>query len=78
LVAKAQTLSGADLEVVIPQMLGSPAHPLTEAQQMEKARRCLAHADLEWAHLSLAEAVASLDLATDAAQALDVWRPHCG
>ncbi len=78
LVAKARTLSGADLEVVIPQMLGSPSHPLTKAQQMEKARRCLAHADLEWAHLSFAEAVASLDLATDAAQALDVWRPHCG
>jgi 2-methylcitrate dehydratase PrpD len=78
LVAKARTQSGADLEVVIPQMLGSPSHPLTKAQQMEKARRCLAHADLEWAHLSLAEAVASLDLATDAAQALDVWRPHCG
>jgi 2-methylcitrate dehydratase PrpD len=76
LLASARTLSGAVLEVAIPHMLGSPSHPLTKAQQMEKARRCFAHAGLEDAHLPLANAVAALDEAADAARALDAWRPH--
>ena len=70
LVATARTHDGRAVESVINAMLGSPQHPLTDAQHMEKARRCLAYAGLEEAHLSLAGRIAGLESATDVAEAL--------
>jgi 2-methylcitrate dehydratase PrpD len=76
LVATARTVEGGGLEVIIDAMLGSPQHPLTPAQHMEKARRCLAHAGLEAAHAPLAEAIATLAGAKDVAAALGVSAPE--
>jgi 2-methylcitrate dehydratase PrpD len=76
LVAKARTTDGRTADVTIDAMLGSPQHPLTEAQHMEKARRCLAYAGLEGAHAPLAEAIATLELAQDVATALSLSAPE--
>jgi 2-methylcitrate dehydratase PrpD len=70
LVATARTTDGRAVEVVIDAMLGSPQHPLTDAQHMEKARRCLAHAGLEAAHEALAERIAGLESVADVAEVL--------
>jgi len=76
LVATARARDGRAVEVVIDAMLGSPQHPLTQVQHMEKARRCLAHAGLEGAHGPLADAIASLALAQDVAKALSLSAPE--
>jgi 2-methylcitrate dehydratase PrpD len=76
LLAAARTVGGGRADVTIDAMLGSPQNPLTDAQHMEKARRCLAHAGLEAAHLPLADAIASLELAADVAAALSVSAPE--
>ncbi len=70
LVATARTDEGRTAEVVVDAMLGSPRHRLTDAQHLEKARRCLAYAGLETAHLPLSERIALLEFATNAAEAL--------
>jgi 2-methylcitrate dehydratase PrpD len=70
LIAKAKTKDGRTTAVTIDAMLGSPAHPLTDAQHMDKARVCLARCDLEAAHLPLAERIARLETAPDVAEAL--------
>ena len=70
LVAVARTADGRTVEVTVDAMLGSPHHPLTDAQHMEKALRCLAYAGLEAAHMPLAERIAALETATDVAEAL--------
>jgi 2-methylcitrate dehydratase PrpD len=70
LTARATKASGEVSEVVITAMLGAPSNPLTLEQHMEKARRCLAHADLESAHASFAEWVLCLEAAADAGAAL--------
>jgi len=72
LVATARTRDGRTVEVVIDAMLGAPQHPLTDAQHMEKARRCLAYAGLDAVHQPLAERIAGLETAADAAEALRV------
>ena len=72
LVAIAQMRDGRRAEVRIDTMLGSPSNPLTEAQHLEKARRCLAHAGLEAFHGPLARAVATLEAAPDVAEAATV------
>ena len=70
LVATARTTNGRTVDVTIDVMLGSPHHPLTDAQHMEKARRCLDHAGLDLAHEALAERIAGLEAAMDVAGAL--------
>ncbi len=70
LVATARTHDGRAAEVIIDAMLGSPQHPLTDAQHMEKALRCLAYAGLEDAHLHLARQISGLESAPDVAAAL--------
>jgi 2-methylcitrate dehydratase PrpD len=76
LVATARTTDGRTADVTIDAMLGSPQHPLTDAQHMEKARRCLAYAGLEAAHEGLAERIATLETAADVAQALRFQPPE--
>ncbi len=70
LVATARKKDGRTARVTIEAMLGSPLHPLTEDQHLDKARRCLAHAGLDAAHLPLAARIAQLDTAPDVAEAL--------
>jgi hypothetical protein len=53
------------IEVRVEDMLGSPGHPLSHDQHMEKARRCLAHAGFEFAHDRFAAGIATLDQADD-------------
>ncbi len=75
LIATARTRDGQDHRVEIDAMLGAPSNPLTPAQHMEKARRCLAHAGLETVHLALAEAIETLDQTPDVAAALALAAP---
>ncbi len=73
LVAVAESRDGGRAEVRIDSMLGSPTHPLTDAQHVEKARRCLRFAGYEAdLHDALAGAVAALDRAPDVAAALPI------
>ncbi len=66
----ATTRSGRRIEIEITAMLGAPSHPLTPAQHLEKARRCLAHVGLEAQHDPLTRAIADLDSAPDVAPIL--------
>jgi 2-methylcitrate dehydratase PrpD len=75
LVATASDRNGGTATVRVDAMLGSPAYPLTHAQHMEKARRCLAHAGMEGIHHRLAETIATLDEAPDVAKALSFELP---
>ncbi len=63
--ASALTRAGRSIEVRVEDMLGSPGHPLSHDQHMEKARRCLAHAGFEFAHDRFAAGIATLDQADD-------------
>jgi 2-methylcitrate dehydratase PrpD len=68
----ARTRSGREIEIGIDAMLGSPAHPLSREQHLEKARRCLAHAGLEAQHAPLIDAIETLDQAPDVAPTLRI------
>jgi 2-methylcitrate dehydratase PrpD len=73
--AVARTASGETVEVQIDAMLGSPTHPLSAAQHDAKARRCLAFGGLDAVHTGLAQAISTLDQASDVAKALDLEAP---
>ena len=75
LTATATGRDGAVATVRIDAMLGSPAHPLTRAQHLDKARRCLEHAGLSDRHDALAAAIETLEDAPDAAAALSFGLP---
>jgi 2-methylcitrate dehydratase PrpD len=70
LVAVAWTRAGERIEVRIEAMLGAPSNPLSFEQHMEKARRCVAHAGRDGAHLALWDAVTTLEASEDAGAAL--------
>ncbi len=70
--ATAATLDGGVLQTQVFDMLGSPANPLSQAQRMQKALRCLARARLEGAHERLAKAIAELDAAPDVSLSLKI------
>lgn len=70
--ALAVTKDGLGIEAKIKDMLGSPAHPLTLEQHLDKARRCLAHAGREAVHDRLAAAMATLDQTRDVSAALRI------
>jgi 2-methylcitrate dehydratase PrpD len=73
LVAVAQSRDGRRAQVCIDAMLGSPAHPLTDEQHLEKASGCLRFAGYEAdMHDALAGAIAALDRAPDVAAALPI------
>jgi 2-methylcitrate dehydratase PrpD len=73
LVAVAQSRDGGRAQVRIDSMLGSPAHPLTNEQHVDKARRCLRFAGYEAdVHDAVVAAIATLDQAPDVAAALPI------
>jgi len=73
--AAARSAAGETVEVVIDAMLGAPTNPLSPAQHDAKARRCLAFGGLEAVHAGLAQAIATLDQASDVVSALDMEAP---
>ncbi len=76
LAAIARTKSGETIEIRIEAMLGAPSNPLSLTQHMEKARRCLAFAGWEGAHLDLWRAVSTLDACDDVSAALTLRAPE--
>ncbi len=70
--ASALTVDGRKLETRVLDMLGSPANPLSHAQHMQKALRCLTRAGLQAEHERLAEAIAALDTTPDVALSLRI------
>jgi 2-methylcitrate dehydratase PrpD len=68
--AAAQLKDGRTVQAIIAVMPGGPDHPLTQAEHMEKARRCLAYAGLEAAHAALADRIGGLETERDVADAL--------
>jgi len=73
--ATVRTRAGATLQARVSAMLGAPSHPLTQAQHMDKAWRCLNHAGLGALHEPLWAAICSLDQAPDVAAALSMAPP---
>jgi 2-methylcitrate dehydratase PrpD len=76
LIAAAHLKDGRTVKVEIKAMLGAPSNPLTRAQHMDKARRCLGRAGLEQAHQPLAEVFAALETSDDVASALAIEPPE--
>lgn len=68
--AIAHTSDGRSLRDTIPALLGSPAAPLSWAQQQDKTRACLRFAGLEARLDGLISGVATLEAAPDAAAAI--------
>jgi hypothetical protein len=56
-------------------MLGSPTNPLSPDQHNAKARRCLTFGGLGEVDVGLAQAISTLEDASDAAKALDLEAP---
>jgi 2-methylcitrate dehydratase PrpD len=76
LVAIARTKAGETFETRVETMLGAPSNPLSLSQHMEKARRCLAFAGREGAHIDLWRAVSSLKDREDVSAALTPRAPE--
>ncbi len=73
--AIARTAAGETVEVRIDAMLGSPTNPLSPDQHNAKARRCLTFGGLGEVDVGLAQAISTLEDASDAAKALDLEAP---
>ena len=73
--AALRTRAGATLHARVDAMLGAPSNPLTHAQHMAKALRCLERAGLGALHQRLWAAVSSLDQASDVGAALSMAAP---
>ena len=64
----ARLRDGREVRVAVTAQLGSPAWPLTRAQHLEKARACLAFADLEAVHAPLSALFDRFETLDDAGQ----------
>ena len=66
--AVARLRDGREVRAAVTTQLGSPAWPLTREQHLEKARACLAFADLENVHAPLSALFDHFDTLEDAGQ----------
>jgi len=70
-IAQAHLRDGHQVSIDVQAQFGSPAWPLSEAQHMEKARTCLAFADMQAHHEDLAHLVFTMETARDVGAALN-------